>query len=187
MESIGLHGEGYAVGWVYVVDGVEVRAGREACDPWVAYGTKDDRDWVAANVPAIPMTQNSTRDVRAAFRAAFRSAWFDAKADGAIMVADCAWPVEANFLTACAADIPEARRWGRPYPLHDVPEAHLQVHRWRGPYPLHDVATARLCAGLDPLATVMRLPNEEPKHDPLADARQSARLFAEAMSLTVPR
>ena len=38
-----------------------------------------------------------------------------------------------------------------------------------------------LCAGMDPMATYDRLPAELPRHDPLADARQSARLLVEAL------
>jgi hypothetical protein len=74
------------------------------------------------------------------------------------------WPVEAHFLSECVADRPQEREW-------------------QGPYPLLDVASVRLAAGLDPLATVDRLPSELPAHDPLADSRQSARLLVEALTL----
>jgi hypothetical protein len=82
-----------------------------------------------------------------------------------MLAADCAWPVEARFLAACVDDQPEQRAW-------------------EGPYPLIDIASVRLAAGLDPLATVERLPSEMPAHDPLADARQSARLLIEALKVT---
>ena len=158
VESVGLHGEAYAVGWVAIENGAEIAFGRLACDPDVCRGTDEDRAWIAANIPPIPPTHTRPSEMRADFWVA----WCRATASGAVLVADCAWPVEARFLAACIDDHPDGRRW-------------------RGPYPLHDVATARLAAGLDPLATVDRLPNEEPKHDPLADARQSARLFLEAL------
>ena len=160
VESVGLHGEGFAVGWVVMVDGVEVESGYAACPMTAAAGTASDRKWVEENVgvylppPEYP-TPGNVREV-------FWGAWMSWKEEGAIMVADCAWPVEARFLAACVDHEPEDRRWD-------------------GPYPLHDVATARLVSGLDPLATVDRLPTEEPKHHPTADARQSARLWAEAM------
>jgi hypothetical protein len=162
VESIGLHGEGFAVGWVLVTaEGTEIACGREACEPSAAKGTDEDRAWIAANLPRI----EPTRTMPAWVRRAFWLAWEAAKAKGAVLVADCAWPVEARFLAACVDDEPATRKWG-------------------GPYPLHDVATARLVAGLDPLAMTERLPSEEPKHCPLADARQSARLWLEAVART---
>jgi hypothetical protein len=159
VESIGLHGEGYAVGYV-VVDraGNELEAARLACSPDAAKGEDTGRAWVAEHTPSIPADFVRPADVRWSFWAS----WLRWRGQGAVLVADCAWPVEARFLAACVDDVPSGREW-------------------EGPYPLHDVATARLCAGLDPLATVERLPSELPIHDPLADARQSARLWLEAL------
>lgn len=158
VESVGLHGEAFAVGWVVVsASGKELSCGKAACPPCNAAGADDDRAWVAANIPAMDYDCSTPAEVRAAFW----RAWL-ARPENAALVADCSWPVEARFLAACI-DVDPVRR------------------RWHGPYPLHEVATARLAAGLDPLATVARLAAEEPKHDPLADARQSARLFLEAL------
>lgn len=159
VESVGLHGEGFAVGWV-VVDarGTEVEARREACPPDAAAGEEGVRGWVRASCPAFESRHATPAEVRAAFW----ERWLDWRAAGAGLAADCAWPVEARFLAACVDDDPKARGWA-------------------GPYPLHDVATLRVAAGLDPLATSGRLPNELPAHDPLADARQSARLLLEAL------
>jgi hypothetical protein len=39
-----------------------------------------------------------------------------------------------------------------------------------------------LSAGMNPLATYDRTPSELPRHNPLADARQSARLLSEALA-----
>jgi hypothetical protein len=75
-------------------------------------------------------------------------------------VADCPYPVEANFFTTMLKE---------------------QADEWGGPYPFIDVASVRFAAGLAPLETCERLPTELPAHDPLADARQSARLFFEAL------
>jgi hypothetical protein len=159
VESVGLHGEGFAVGWVVVTPDDELDRGRLACDPVDAQGTDEDRAWIGANLPRLPANCASPHEVRGRFW----DVWREWKARGAVLVADCAWPVEARFLAACVDDDREARKWA-------------------GPYPLHDVATARLAAGLDPLASEERRPGEEPKHCPLADARQSARLFLEALS-----
>lgn len=158
VESIGLHGEGYAVGWVRFYRGEEVEHGVFACPPEAARGTDSDREWCAKNIPPIPPTHATPREVREAFWQLWREA---NHVHGAMLVADCAWPVEARFLAACVDDRPEVRCW-------------------QGPYPLHDVATARLMAGLDPLADARRYPEELPKHDPVCDARQSGRLFLEA-------
>ena len=159
VESIGLHGQAFAVG-VCVVDqdGKELDSGRFSCDQMFAVGQPDDRAWVKAHCPDIhPHTAKDPSEVRMQFAAV----WATWKARGAIAVADCAWPVEARFLNECVY-------FGN-------------IGTWDGPYPLHDVATMRLAAALDPLETCERLPSELPKHCPLADARQSARLWIEAM------
>lgn len=159
VESIGLHGEGFAVGYVVIdAQGNEREAGRLACSPDAAEGNAQGRAWIADHAPFIPADFVRPSDMRTSFWAT----WLRWQAQGAVLVADCAWPVEARLLAACIDD-------------------EYSTRGWQGPYPLHDVATARLCAGLDPLATVKRLPHELPQHDPLADARQSARLWLEAM------
>lgn len=164
VESIGLHGEAFAVGWV-VIDGEgnELDYGFGSCPPENARGSDEDRAWVQQNCPPLPWDCSTPAEVRSVFW----RAWKREKANGAVLVADCAWPVEARFLAACI-DVDVAER------------------KWLGPYPLHDVATARLAAGLDPLATVERRPNEEPKHHPTCDARQSARIFIEALQACRP-
>lgn len=159
VESVGLHGEGFAVGYVVVNEkGEELEAARLACSPDAAQGENDGRIWIAVNCPPIPADFVRPADMRSSFWASWRR-W---ASFGAVLVADCAWPVEARFLAACVDDGDATRTWD-------------------GPYPLHDVATARFIAGFDPLATVERLPCELPQHDPLADARQSARLWIEAL------
>jgi len=160
VESIGLHGEPYAVG--YVVNdpaGNELFAKSLAVFPHQAHGDADDREWVESNIPAIPISH----DTLEAMLDEFWADWLLWKEKGALMFAECAWPVEARFLSMCAA-----RNW--------------PSQKWNGPYPLHDVASVMLAKGMDPMAAYPRLPNEEPKHDPLADARQSARLLREALN-----
>lgn len=164
VESIGLHGEGFAVGWCVVDDaGKGIASAQYRCDPSKAQGADEDREWVMEHVPnrgPIGSFVGSPRQVRQMFW----EAWEYAKKQGAVLVTDCGWPVEARFLAACVDDDPEARRWA-------------------GPYPLHDLASIRLAAGLDPLGTNERLPNELPEHDPQADAMQSARLLIEALAV----
>lgn len=162
VESIGLHGEGFAVGYVVVDEsGQEIDQGYFACEPYWADGDPEGRAWVNDNV--IPHLQAATHEFPHEVRAAFSAAWLRWRAEGCLLVADCGWPVEARFLAACV----EQRRLGQ----------------WEGPYPLHDVATTRLAAGLDPLAIEPRRPSELPAHHPTADARQSARLWLEALNV----
>lgn len=167
VESVGLHGEGFAVGWVVVDgDGREMESCRVACLPDAAAGmpganVSASRRWLAENVPDMPITFETP----AAVRRSFWAAWMRWKSEGAALFAECAWPVEARFLRDCIAD--------------DAPN-----REWQGPYPLHDVASIRFAARLDPLGTEPRQENEMPAHDPLADARQSARLLIEALALT---
>jgi hypothetical protein len=158
VESVGLHGEGFAVGWVCIENGVVIDEARACCPIHSALGDDEGRAWVIANVP--PMVAGFESPIT--LRDEFWSTWLGYKEWGAVLVADCAWPVEARFLAACVND-------------------NLAEREWQGPYPLHDLASIILAKGGDPLATRERLPDELPAHDPLCDARQSARLLIEAM------
>lgn len=157
VESIGLHGEGFAVGWVVVTpNGAKLAEGLMACDPKVCFGAEDSHKWVRDNVPKMDYAFRNPRDLRHAFWAEWRR-WAD---QGAKLVADCAWPVEARFLAEAVRDDPVAREW-------------------QGPYPLHDLASMQLMLGRNPLAE--RQDDELPAHHPLMDARQSARQLLECL------
>lgn len=162
IESIGLHGQGYAAGFVVISeDGTEVDSGRFACDPERCgsfWGDEDDRIWVKANIPPIAITHKNANEVRQELWKKWRE-WAD---KGAIMAADCPWPVEARFLILSIEN---------------------NGCKWDGPYPFIDIASVVLAKGGDPLATFDRLPSEMPKHDPLADARQSARILLEHLHI----
>ena len=158
VESIGLHGDGFAVAWVVVNrEGERLGEGCMACPRDLCAGTAESRLWVDENVPPLEVTSPTLQHLRNTFWHAWRY-WAD---QGAVLVADCAWPVEANFLSACVR-LNHAER------------------EWQGPYPLHDLASVLLTRGADALAVTERLPDELPAHHPLMDARQSARqlLFA---------
>ena len=157
-ESIGLHGETFAVGAAVIDEtGWTLEHYLFACNPDLAAGSTEGRLWVAQNCPVIPSNCGSPLGVRNQFWAA----WLKWKAQGAVLVADCQWPVEARFLIACIDDKPDERGWS-------------------GPYPMHELASFMTAAGMDPMATYDRLP-DEPQHDPLGDARQSARLLVMAL------
>lgn len=158
VESVGLHGEGFAVGYV-VIDrqGTQYGAGHYACPPTKAAGDTAGRDWVAANVPPLDTKLRTP----VAVRRRFWTDWVYWRDQGALMVTDYGWPVEARFLAACVDDAPGERQW-------------------HGPYPLHELVTFMVAAGLDPDEASVRRP-DEPAHDPLGDARASARRLVLAL------
>ncbi|QJW94472.1 hypothetical protein [Frigoriglobus tundricola] len=173
VESIGLHGEGYAVAWV-VVDstGREFEARREACPPAEATGTETGRAWVRDHCPALPITRPNPQEVRREFW----TAWLRWKDQGAALIADCGWPVEARFLAACVDDARPAVRGGR-----SVPESSRE---FTGPYPLHELASLLVGAKQDRWKKFARLPDELPEHDPLADVRLTVRQLLEVLRRT---
>ena len=168
VESIGLHGEGFAVGWVVVNErGQTLDEGRLCADPTMASGRESCRKWVAENVPPMERSHVSAEGMRLDFWAK----WLHWKRQGALLCADVAWPVEARFLSDM---IREASHF------QDNNETEVE---FAGPYPLIDISSVRLAKGLDPLADNPRNPLELPIHDPLCDARQSARLLIEALKV----
>ena len=167
VESIGLHGEAFAVGWSVLDEtGEELDNGYVAIDPNLANGSDDDRQWVTENViPHLPnpnIKDNFLMSPQKDMRELFWDDWMHWQSRGATLWADCSWPVEARFLAACIDDEPEDRKW-------------------EGPYPLGEISSILLAAGKDPLANYDRLQSELPKHHPTCDARQSGRLLIEAL------
>jgi len=159
VESVGLHGEGFAVGGgVFLANGAIQWGFCLACPIDEAEGLDYDRSWVKRNVPVLDVTHHGTWGLRMAFW----DHWMKAKREGSIMAADCLWPVEANFISACIRD--DAQR------LVDAP------------YPFLEIASFLQAAGMDPIATYDRTPSELPKHDPYCDAVQSARMLSVALA-----
>lgn len=158
VESIGLHGEAFAVGYCQVLLGTEnlvkVSEGTLWFDPNDAEGSDSNREWIRDNVPDLPYSSKcrNAREFRDKFWNVLRQA-MEAKS---MIVADCNWPVESNFLSRCIKDDPINREW-------------------EGPYPLYDLVSMMLCNNVDPLETKPRIDSEMPPHHPLMDARQSAR------------
>lgn len=162
VESVGLHGEGFAVaGGLYLQNGIKEREFVFACPMDTCQGDPEGRAWVKANVPPLIGTHPDPRSMRTAFWAE----WLVAKKLGAVAAAECGWPVEARFLIDCIND-------------------DLDSRMWEGPYPLHEIASFMVAAGMDPMAKYDRKPSELPIHQPLSDARLSARLLAEAIQQT---
>lgn len=166
VESVGLHGEGFAVGFV-VTDGIQILdMGLYACPVFKARGHKgniEGREWVKKNCPEI----NKTHDCPRQMRTAFWNKWQLWKSHGAVLVADCAWPVEARFLAKCVDDEPSSREWA-------------------GPYPLFDLSSVLLALGINPTEKFSREELELPEHNPLSDARQSARVLMQHLRKNFP-
>lgn len=158
VESVGIHGEGFAVGFVVMnADGSLVEEGMYSCRPAWAAGTVENLCWVKDNIPALPINCSSPKEVRGLFW----KIWLKYKSD-TVMVADCAWPVETRFLNTIVGDDFDERQW-------------------HGPYPLLDLSSILFAIGEDPLTITERLPSELPAHNPLNDARQSARQLTGAL------
>lgn len=175
VESVGLHGEGFAVaGGVYDIRAVAAKEFAFHCMPTMADHCDDmeqgakDREWIRDNVTT------SARSVECPIpwevRERFWQEWEAAKEahPGILMFVECGWPVEARFLLQCIEDDPADRNWS-------------------GPYPMHEIATLMLAAGMDPMATYDRQEDELPAHEPLADSRLSARLLATAAAILIGR
>jgi len=154
VESVGLHGPAFAVGWVVhsLHSFNKIGEGLLALPP-DSFRSEDVEGlkWVMANVSIEEYNCSSTLDLQERFW----KFWSTIRQD-TLLFADCPWPVEANFLETCINN--------------DLPS-----RRWEGPYPLLDVASFRLGRGEMGFATESRLPDELPVHNPLCDARQSMR------------
>ncbi len=177
VESDGLFGKAFAVGWVIVNGkGEELEEGYLGCPAYLMSSEEADM-WVIQNViPALPRQDpfpcgapwaNCDHDYAMLVR--FWEAWTEAKKDypGIVMVTDCPFPVEAGFL------------------LNAVKEYRPQIPMDESPYPIIDVATALVMLGEDPLEEYARRATELPKHNPVCDARQSVRIFIDCLKQCV--
>lgn len=156
VESIGLHGQAFAVAWAVWRQGTDaaLAQGLWACPPDAAQGSDADRAWVAASLPPLPANCANAAMVCQRFWAD----WLHWRSRGATMLVDCGWPVEAQFLSACV------RQAG--------PDVAML-----GPIPLVDLATLRALHPERLAALPVRLADELPAHDPRADVRQTWRLW----------
>jgi hypothetical protein len=153
VESIGFHGEGFAVGIIVSNEKAKIIENVYfACHQDFARGTSDDRDWVKINVPKIKYDFDSPKSVRDAFW----SMWEHYLGDS-YMMGDCPYPVETNFLNACLDDDPSRK----------------------SVYPLLDLGSFLMCRGFNPVELHFRLDSELPVHHPLKDAMQATRLYWE--------
>jgi hypothetical protein len=165
VESIGLHGEAFAVGFV-VLDAQWVLQEERL---WVipsqlAKGAEEDRQWVKQHIQDVlaaeerPLEANCTN--ARTMRSEFFERWVFWKANNADMYADCTWPVESGLLSACIRDAQE----------QGVPNA-----AWLGPYPVVDIMSLERAARWAGFAQELKRDESLfPLHHPLADAKYSA-------------
>lgn len=160
VESIGLHGPSFAVAWVYMtMSGDILSESVHALRPdSIRCDDLESLKWVQENVKLKPEEYNCFSQIQMHHH--FWKFWEDIRLR-TIMAADCTWPVESNFLSACVADD--------------------KARNWHGPYPLLDIVSFRLGTCESGMKTEAREPNELPIHHPLMDARQSARQLLRAI------
>lgn len=180
VESVGLYGEDFAVAYV-VVDrsGTELDAGLFNCPVGlsVSSGQIAERHFVAKDIQNLwnERAQNdwswlveyvlshmpeASHNSREQMHSDFWNAWTHWRDRGAVMWADWGYPVEANFLRACVFDNP----------------SRIET----APCPLMEIETVRSLSGLDP--GLPRCIEHLPAHDPLNDARHSARILIESLN-----
>lgn len=163
VESVGLYGSPFAVGWVVIQEnGVQVEEGLLNCysgtgsGMWLeTNGHPEDVQWVLDHVPVMDLTHRNIAPMMHDFWGVYL------RNKDCVFVADCPYPVEARFLNRLFGD--------------------NRVRQQHSPYPLLDVGSIAFTAGLDPLKSFERHPTELPLHNPLCDARQSARIMIEAL------
>lgn len=159
VEASCVNGRGFAYGYVvldtetgsYVEEGIQW-----AVPDWTGVSA-DDQKWVQEHV-CKNMPDGVTLTIEE-LHSEFWEMWARWSDKGAWLVADCLFPVETNWLAECLKEDPTRSK-----------------HQ---PYPVLDVVTALAFTGHFPMADYPRQDDELPKHNPLADARQSARILWE--------
>jgi len=183
VESVGLYGEGFAVGWTVVdLDGKEHDSGIYSTSPFNVRASKVEpnvMEWVKKNCPEFEKTSN--RHLCLSFWDKLQQWWVNSPVSGyknhpkvCTFWADWASPVEITFLEKVAAEAYYAHL------ADDVLADVLADVLNAVPAPLHEIATLQLAAGIT--GDLPRLPSELPEHNPLNDARHSARKLVRAMA-----
>lgn len=174
VESVGLAGEGFAVGWVVLDGAAEISQGLFACPAKAAHGSKPGRAWIEANLPHRILNPSRDdeifRETPRHVRQAFWEGWQAAGGREIELWADCGWPVEARFLNNAVED--------SAHTSEELGYALTYAREMAGPYPLQEIATLfRACRSL----SVKDFPPTEP-HNPLEDARASAKTLVACLA-----
>lgn len=163
-ESFNLHGATFAIGYVVIdEDGNELENGiARLSDKTIELHISNlPDDWVAKNVVPVIKDVELKFDFTYELEDWFWHKWIEWKGKDTKLVSDVAWPVETNLLSR-------------------VVTLDIKNREWEGPYPLLDLASYLDALGIDPITTFERKDSELPAHNPLNDARQSARIFLAA-------
>lgn len=157
VESIGLHGEAFAVAFKVFDEYQVFEEVCYACKRELARGDLSDHEWVEKNVPELPINAANPRHVRELFWKKLRY-W---EQEGAFFWAQNMWPVDAGIITACIEDDPVDRKFKGPVPVHEISTMTRFVlnKEWPG-----------------------RLDSELPAHDPRNDVRYSARVLQQCLT-----
>ena len=158
VESVGLHGEGFAVA-LTIIDSTKtiLESSYFGCPDEEAQGSDEDRAWIKENVvPYLPEPNcKNPSEVRNLLWCLYTTWKAELKEQGKTFTlwADCGFPVETRFIAACID--------------HD-----LRDRGWESPYPLQEIATIRTAMGLDPTLSY-DLPASE-KHNPITETHYIA-------------
>lgn len=165
VESVGFTGEAFA--FAVVVSNSKGKILDEKCfftEHKHCLGKNEDRRWIEVNCyPGIVESYN-TEGINpngvfaekvsdsATLKKAFEQI-YEKYHHGFTIVADCPFPVETNFLASCNFD------------------------KTSIPYPVLDLSSILFAQGFNPIGSYKRMDIELPYHHPLADVRQTHRLF----------
>lgn len=154
VESVGINGHAFAWGACVTVGGHIIDSAHGAMELKFDWrDDPDDVDWVRENIPYLQPNCDGEYEL---YESAVE---FFKKHNDALFAAECPYPVEHNFLNT----------------------AKKLIQEFKQPYPILDITTTMMAAGMDAMSTFPRHKSELPKHDPLRDAFQSARLLHEAL------
>lgn len=115
VESIDLHGEGFAVSAIVTDNKGNIEDKFELLS---TEGSEKVSIWVKDNV--LPhLTEMPKCETLKELRTNFYNFYLKYK-DSCDIWSDCNFPVETNFLSAVVRDDIESRQWNMPYPLKDI-------------------------------------------------------------------
>lgn len=149
VESISLHGEGFAVGAVVANKKTSVIIDR--FELLSEEGEGKANDWVKENIIPHLLSMN-TCQTNLQLRDQFYAFYMKWK-DSCDIYSDVNFPVETNFLSAIVADNPQEREWNMPYPLLDVADiVDISIDRLQEcgknlikHHPAHDAEASAIC------------------------------------------
>ena len=175
MESVGLAGDGFAVGWVAFDGARQIDEGLAATPANMVPGSALGREWINANIPERVRNPHPTDPIyrlsAQSVRQTFWDKWQSFGGRAIELWGDTIWPVEARFLIQTIDD----SRTNESYIVDGGYWTGAVVRReMDGPYPLLDICTLfRICVARNTLFGKDAPPIEP--HNPLEDARASAR------------